>query len=227
MPRNLPALVNALFANPDHTLSSQPNIGWMLNDLRKVLRPDQGPNLLASQCLLTGLEFVARFHKHKLPCEVFGSPVAVKDIPHDELYKFSTRPKGRTDTKAALTFIKDHFPAQYQEPLPGCSGTTKAETIWFCFRHGHVHGYVQKRIVLPSGKGVIAQASWAGRRHLQVYARGHHPRIFQVSLRQLFSDLETAIARFRTVLLDPTTDDELRERFIVAHQVWRRPVPLK
>jgi hypothetical protein len=132
---------------------SEPNIAWLLGDLERLFafhRPVNGvPNFLASMCLLTALEFVARFHMHPTLAEVALAGKRVNELAEDDLRKFRNGRRGaggRYDTDAALSFIYAFFPNHYKERFPGCRAatTTRARALWLAFRHGHVHGYVPK-----------------------------------------------------------------------------------
>ena len=217
-----------------------PNVSWLLRDLRKLI-PARGPadavaehpNLLASQCLLTAVDFLGRFYNHKLPSEIrwkSSPPPRILAYTNKQARAFSSQHMGgRTLGDSAIEFLESPcFPDAYREPLyvrrsGRVTKTTKAKAVWKAFRHGHVHGYVQKRLKLDSGGIILGQASWEGRRHLEVWwSRAHGVNVFQLGVRPLHRELVNAVTKLQRLLGD-RKERELRRRFAVAFDLWRRP----
>ena len=223
---DLDASVQALFDDPVDEPSA-PNAAWLLRDLNGLVSRGEGQNFLVSQCILTGIEFVGRFHRHRLPSEITGlSTATVSDMKESDLRAFGNPKRGgRSDIDAALSFMSEYFPSRYRELFPGSVDHSRARVIWRCFRHGHVHGYTQRRIKRPDGSLVIGQVSWDPARHLEVFTHPQGVEVFRVSLPPLFQDLSAAAAAFRAQLLD-STQAELRERFAVAFELWRQPLKI-
>jgi hypothetical protein len=208
-----------------------PNARWLVQDLEKLIKAgnrldkemDGAPNLLVSQCIFTGIEFIGRFYNHPLPDEV-GVSDDIASLSNSKVGKFrDPKEHGRGDTATALEFIRDCFRDVYRDPLASGLSTTKAQAVWICFRHGHVHNYVQKQLKLPDGQVITGQVAWRRDGHLAIDATSQRT-VFRVTVFDLFTDLEAGIANLRQKLSAPgPTGDDLRKRFAVAFDLWKRP----
>jgi hypothetical protein len=236
MSADVDSLIAAFFDDTrEDGFSHGPNAAWLLRDLRKLIaagdhldREGHGaPNISVSQCVLTGIEFVGRFYRHPLPEEVTGldasAPLLCLSNTKARLFD-DDKIGGRGSARTAEEFMGAFFPAAYGDPLgPGLS-VPKAKALWTCFRHGHVHGYVQKQLLLRDGRNVTGQVSWGkGRPHLVLEPHDAEQWVFRVQVHALFNDLERAVHALRAKLSEPESTDRLRERFVVAFALWKRP----